>query len=940
MASLWELFVKVSGDTSNYKQSIKESVSITEQFGATFDTLDAKLSKAVGFLTAGTTFVAAGGFALSAALKFEAAGNTIERMTGATGAQLKGLEESMKTVFAGTTQSADVVAEALSKIEVKTGATGTSLNDLTAASLRFAKATGGDVSATIEANQKLFAQWGISTDMQVASMDKLYVVVTKTGIPVDRLTSTITAVSPALRSLGFNFDEVAALTGNFAKHGLDLNDVMGSLSKGMVSLAAKSTDPKQAFLDLVEKMQNASTAAGAVNIATSDFGKRGAVVMADAARQGAFAFQGLQDDMEKSSGTIKKVADDTATFAGKWTKFMHGLQVDIAPVGESVIAWADTVMGRWDTVSQFTGTFLEKIEKSIKEHSLAAQFLGLLSGGSGSNSITATDGLSAYLKAFTMILQGPAKVATPAPAHRALGPVAPPGLEDILTPEQVAKQIAANFSTVGMEDYKNKLSEITKAFGDLVAAGKLTVTQEDAVKEKIQQLKDAIADFQKPFMALANAKPFDAEAWSQSLESPLQLADDKMVHLISSVTGVDEGLVRISLEADKTRKAFDGFPRQFFGTAAYDELPEASKRLDEIGGYVLKVDTKHLQEVTDQLRNMGLLSSKVSPEIDKIQKSLKDLGLDTAKNDTAKLRDDLDGLNLAVKGNIISQETYGAGIIKIVDDMNKLGVAVDAQTQKAYDLAKAHIEAMNRVKGYAEEAKKDMANAFESIERGLAMDIIQWKGWGATLKTGVQTLGADMLGIMLKAFFQPVEKELVKLAGKIVSTITGALSNGASNAAAGAGQAAGAAAGVGSGAAGAAGSLAGAGITGVVGAVAGVVGAVSSVIGNFQMAGMNKSLDVIVNHTLRTANDLANLRADEWSRHASLFQKLDDIWKTIQDKSDIIAQRITDGGGTGGGGGKSLVTFNNCAFNGGMTQSAANALMTQALGAAGVAGAI
>lgn len=42
------------------------------------------------------------------------------------------------------------------------------------------------------------------------------------------------------------------------------------------------------------------------------------------------------------------------------------------------------------------------------------------------------------------------------------------------------------------------------------------------------------------------------------------------------------------------------------------------------------------------------------------------------------------------------------------------------------------------------------------------------------------------------------------------------------------------------------------GVTGIVGAVAGVATAISSIVGNFQMAGMNKSLDIIVKHTLQT----------------------------------------------------------------------------------------
>jgi tape measure domain-containing protein len=86
-------------------------------------------------------------------------------------------------------------------------------------------------------------------------------------------------------------------------------------------------------------------------------------------------------------------------------------------------------------------------------------------------------------------------------------------------------------------------------------------------------------------------------------------------------------------------------------------------------------------------------------------------------------------------------------------------------------------------------------------------------------------------------------------------------------------------------------------LTGIVGAVGSVVSAVSGVIGNFQMSGMNKSLDLIVKHTLQTANDLANLRADEWLREGHLMAKLDDMWKTNLGIYDLLGRGAMAGGG-------------------------------------------
>lgn len=78
-------------------------------------------------------------------------------------------------------------------------------------------------------------------------------------------------------------------------------------------------------------------------------------------------------------------------------------------------------------------------------------------------------------------------------------------------------------------------------------------------------------------------------------------------------------------------------------------------------------------------------------------------------------------------------------------------------------------------------------------------------------------------------------------------------------------------------------SSAGSGVMGLINVISGAITAVSSVIGNFQMFGMNKSLDIIVKHTLQTANDLANLRRDEWDRETHLMAKLDDMWKELRE---------------------------------------------------------
>ena len=134
-------------------------------------------------------------------------------------------------------------------------------------------------------------------------------------------------------------------------------------------------------------------------------------------------------------------------------------------------------------------------------------------------------------------------------------------------------------------------------------------------------------------------------------------------------------------------------------------------------------------------------------------------------------------------------------------------------------------------------------------------------------------------------------------AGGAGGTIFSAAGSAGGSVASAAGSAAG---GIGSAAGGIGGaaSAASSGIAGIVGAVGSVVSAVSGVIGNFQMMGMNKSLDLIVKHTLQTANDLANLRADAWTREGHLFAKLDDMWKTNLGIYDLLGRSAAVAGGS------------------------------------------
>jgi TP901 family phage tail tape measure protein len=163
-----------------------------------------------------------------------------------------------------------------------------------------------------------------------------------------------------------------------------------------------------------------------------------------------------------------------------------------------------------------------------------------------------------------------------------------------------------------------------------------------------------------------------------------------------------------------------------------------------------------------------------------------------------------------------------------------------------------------------------------------------WQDIGDMGKAAMQGIGSELLHIASDQVLGAVMKKLGGLSdiiGDIGSSLSGVISK--SSGLVGEGPIPGGIPGgvpggapSGGGAGGVASAVSG-GLTGWISAISGAVTAISSVIGNFQMAGMNKSLDIIVQQTLKTANDLFNLRRDDWDRHAEYALWKDDFLTTL-----------------------------------------------------------
>jgi TP901 family phage tail tape measure protein len=341
--TIQDLIVTLGGDTTGIEGALGSAEKLLKEFGLSF----------AGIIE-GFSFSAVIAATIEAGETFEKASIQMQRATGATGEALDGMEENFKNLYATSAASGEAIAGALSQISQKTGATGDELEALTKSELQFAKVTGTDVKTSVDATQKLFAQWGVTTAHQSVALDVLYVAMQQSGISAEQLNSSMITLGPVLRNLGFRFEESVAMVAAFGKAGLDATDMTMGLAKAFKVFSAAGEDPKQALLALIEKMGDAKTRADALNEAIGTFGPKAAGKLVDAVQSGAFNLADLMKALDASTGAVKNMSVETNTLGGSWTLLKRSVEELLGPLGKGMLDFFTVLVdGARATVTAF-----------------------------------------------------------------------------------------------------------------------------------------------------------------------------------------------------------------------------------------------------------------------------------------------------------------------------------------------------------------------------------------------------------------------------------------------------------------------------------------------------------------------------------------------------------------------------------------------------------
>ncbi|RAV34926.1 phage tail tape measure protein [Corynebacterium heidelbergense] len=457
--------------------------------------------KLKGAFVVGAGAVGAAGAALFKVGKdFDEGFDSIRVGTGASGEAFDRLKESARAVYKEVPAGADGfagVASTLADLNTRLGLTGKPLETVTE---QFVQLKNLGIDADINAVSQAMNGFGVETQDMPKFMDELFQVSQATGVSVTDLANSVVKAGPQLRAFGFNAKDSAALVGLMDKSGMDADKTLQSMQRALANFAKDGKDAPKALretIDEIDRLIKSGDESGAVNLASSIFGTRGAAQFVDAVKLGTVNVEDFMKATGATSDTILGVAKETEDFAEKWDLFKQRAIAALEPVAAKVFdAMVPALEKAWDALTKAVGAikaFGEWVQRNNTWLGPLAASFSVVAGAVGLyvlqmkiaafwSKVMAAGGLIKYLKTLTSVtkIQTAAQAAMNAvmnanPIFLVITAIAAlvAGLVYFFTKTETGKRVWAALVEKFKEAWgwiKDKMAPVFQWIGDVAAA--------------------------------------------------------------------------------------------------------------------------------------------------------------------------------------------------------------------------------------------------------------------------------------------------------------------------------------------------------------------------------------------------------------------------------------------------------------------------------------
>lgn len=381
----------------------------------------------------------------------------------------------------------------------------------------------------------------------------------------------------------------------------------------------------------------------------------------------------------------------------------------------------------------------------------------------------------------------------------------------------------------------------------------------------------------------------------QDLHTPVETLVNDLTHLVEKAQASGDWTPII--------QALDEFDKRI-ATLSKTDLPEAARQMDVfVQGLInANVPTELVQGQLDKLQSIVQKMSKEGlPEAANAWKAY----LALLNQVPQTIGDILKAQQDEAQAEVVAAEKRGEGAEQWILKLK----AVQIQQQ----LLKDQADGLGRVyTGLID----DVIKGFDNVAKGIADNIVDWKDWGSTIEGLLKSVAKSILETLIAGALMPLKDALLTLIGKLLPDVklgldaSASAAKGLADAASQAAKSAenmSAAADKVSAAMGSGGGAGGAGSSGLAGSLSHLT-SIIDVIADVISAGAAVASTIILSHIssdtghieVNTRGQLAealNLRADLWTQHGEIYDRLGECKNALDGILDTLKAMPTTGPG-------------------------------------------
>lgn len=366
-----------------------------DQVGSKFQEIGGKMTAVGKGLTTHVTapILAVGAASVKAFDEVKNGLNIVTQKTGATGAELKKMQDSARNLAKTIPTDFETAGTAIGEVNTRFGVTGKQLENLSGQYVKFAKVNGVDLNNSIDQTQKALSAFGKSASDAPALLDALTRAGQQSGASVDTLAAGLIQNAAAFQQLGLGMNESVTLMAQLEKSGANSETVMQGLRKALKNAAKDGIPLDQALTDLQNTIKNGKGDMDGLTAAYDLFGKSGDQVF-NAVKNGSIDFTQLGQSAESSKGALDAVFNDTLTPAEQFQTTLNtvkdvGYEVGaqlmemLVPVLKKISKWMQKISEWWAALDPETQNMIIKIALIVAAIGPLLVVLGKISTGIG-----------------------------------------------------------------------------------------------------------------------------------------------------------------------------------------------------------------------------------------------------------------------------------------------------------------------------------------------------------------------------------------------------------------------------------------------------------------------------------------------------------------------------------------------------------------------------